>query len=416
MSVCSYIVIHARDRYVGSAGAALHWQSSLAFRWEITIDDESHEREVSVRADNASERGVPLPAAWQNAMRCSDLSSRAEAACLALESVDGVSEVTCSLIGVPKPCCTPSGDEPCPGTILALHARSSGRLNFVLVAHIHGSRWFCHAGSFEVSEPGAPARGRLDEAALVVKDIAADICGERPAKRIRQHARHAQLRELIGGSPDAWRTLVALATIKAEHKRAEMHGRDPDWHVALACFEKSPWRWAVAEDRPSHVRVYFLWTWYDAARAGYAYEVTSLHLNNVLARGAVPPPGLHLRDLAMQAGLEAYALDQFRRTGCPCRYLGALVDGKSQAHPSLWGAATAESKGKTIVFFQWEHVTVGQQKKPLLVGMSVDNALYNRRPLPRWPLRSRSQGIYFSIEWLSAFADWKKPGTTYHGI
>ena len=91
--MCSCIVIHARDRYVGTAGAALHWQSSLAFRWEIAIDDESHEREVSVRADHASERGVRLPAAWQNAMRCRDLSSRAEAAPRALEAVDGVSEL-----------------------------------------------------------------------------------------------------------------------------------------------------------------------------------------------------------------------------------------------------------------------------------------------------------------------------------
>ena len=65
----------------------------------------------------------------------------------------------------------------------------------------------------------------------------------------------------------------------------------------------------------------------------------------------------------------------------------------------------AENEAIEIVFFQWEHVAVDQQKKLFLVGMNVDNALYNHRPLPRWPLRSRSQGIYFSIEWLSAFAD-----------
>ena len=65
------------------------------------------------------------------------------------------------------------------------------------------------------------------------------------------------------------------------------------------------------------------------------------------------------------------------------QYLGALADGKHQADPSLWGAATAESKGKTILFFQWEHVTFGPQKKPLVVSMSVENALYHRSPLSR---------------------------------
>ena len=65
----------------------------LTFRWALATEDEVHESEVSVRADNASERGVPLPAAWQNAMRCRDLSSRAEAAGNTPEAVDGVSEL-----------------------------------------------------------------------------------------------------------------------------------------------------------------------------------------------------------------------------------------------------------------------------------------------------------------------------------
>ena len=97
VSLCTCSVVHAHDRYVG-AGAALHWHDNLAFHWEITIGDDSHQCDVSVRADNASERGVPLPAAWQNAMRCGDLSSRAEEAGRALEAVDGVSELKLSLI------------------------------------------------------------------------------------------------------------------------------------------------------------------------------------------------------------------------------------------------------------------------------------------------------------------------------
>ena len=183
--MCTCSVVHAHDRYVGAAGVASHWHANLAFRWEITIDDESHQCDVTVRADHASERGVPIPAAWQNAMRCRDLSSRAEEAGRALKAVDGVSDLSCSLIGVPKLCCAPSGGEHCPGSIVALRAPSSGRMNFALVAHIDGNRWFCHAGSFKASEPGSPACGCLDEASLVVKDIAAENCGdERPAKSL----------------------------------------------------------------------------------------------------------------------------------------------------------------------------------------------------------------------------------------
>ena len=69
-----------------------------------------------------------------------------------------------------------------------------------------------------------------------------------------------------------------------------------------------------------------------------------------------------------------------------------------------------------MVFFQWQHVTEGRQKKPVIKGMRVTNALHLKCAVLGWPLKSHSQGIYFSIEWLSAFAEWKKPGTTYHGI
>lgn len=369
--LCRYVHVHvfrAHGRYIGVGGSSSISRPNLICRWAIALEDEIHESEVCVRADNASERGVPLPAAWQNALRCWDLSSRAEEAGRALEAVDGVSELSCSLIGVPMQCCAPSGDEPCPGTILTLRAPSSSRKNFALVAKIDGNRWFCHAGSFEVSEAGAPARGCLDETSLVAKDIVADICGEeRPAKRIKRHARTFELRELIDASPNAWSTLVALATIKAEHKRAELHGLDPDWPLALACFEKSPWRWEVAEGRASQLRVYFLWQWYDASMVGYAYEVTTQRLDNLLARGVVPSPdGLHLRDRAMWTGLESHAQDQYRRTGCPCIYLGALVNGRYQPDPSLWGCAASQSKQDTMVFFQWQHVTEGRQKKPVI--------------------------------------------------
>ena len=315
-----------RGRYVAARGAALTSRPDLIFRWVIAMEDDIHECEVSVRADNASERGVPFPDVWRNAMRCTDLGSRAAEAGRALEAVEGVSDITCSLIGVPKPCCGLSEDETSSGAIVALCAPSSGFMHFALVAHIEGNQWLCHAGSFEVGEPDVPPRGRLDQADLVVKDIVRESYGEgsqAKRRRIKPHIRASKLRELIDSSPKDWCTLVALATIKAEHKRAEMHDCDADWQAALAGFEESSWRWQIADGRASHVSVYFLWTWRDVLKAGSVYEVTTQHLHHLLARGSVPPPdGLHLRDRSVQTGLEAYAERQYLRTGCPCKYLG----------------------------------------------------------------------------------------------
>ena len=59
------------------------------------------------------------------------------------------------------------------------------------------------------------AYGCLDEASLVVKDIVVEICGdERPAKRIKRHARTSQLRELIDASSDAGAHLSLLGRSK----------------------------------------------------------------------------------------------------------------------------------------------------------------------------------------------------------
>ena len=59
-------------------------------------------------------------------MHCNDLNSTAEEAGRALEAVDGVLELSCVCIGIPKPCCAFSGHEPCPGTIVALHVLRIG--------------------------------------------------------------------------------------------------------------------------------------------------------------------------------------------------------------------------------------------------------------------------------------------------
>ena len=47
------------------------WRSKLTFVWAIAVDSIIHESEVRLRADNASERGVPLPDGWKTDLNLS---------------------------------------------------------------------------------------------------------------------------------------------------------------------------------------------------------------------------------------------------------------------------------------------------------------------------------------------------------
>ena len=41
------------------------WRCRLTFHWAVAVGGAIHESDVHVRADNAAERGVPLPEGWQ---------------------------------------------------------------------------------------------------------------------------------------------------------------------------------------------------------------------------------------------------------------------------------------------------------------------------------------------------------------
>ena len=120
----------------------------------MALAGEIHVSDVDVRADNAAERGVPLPEGWHLAIRGSDLEPRAAEAGRRLKLDDGMSDLSCVLVGFPKTCLMQSDGERCSGAIVPLSTSASGRVNFVLCAHIDGNMWYLHAGSFGVSERG----------------------------------------------------------------------------------------------------------------------------------------------------------------------------------------------------------------------------------------------------------------------
>ena len=65
-------LLFLRARYTGARGAALTWRSELTFNWAIAVDGVIHESEVCVRADHASERGVPFPKTWKSDLGLGD--------------------------------------------------------------------------------------------------------------------------------------------------------------------------------------------------------------------------------------------------------------------------------------------------------------------------------------------------------
>ena len=201
-------------------GGGLTRRSVLTFHWAIAIAGAVHEDVVRVRADHAHARGVRTPAHWGTAIRCGDLQKRAADTARKLDP-DGTAQLHCVFAGVPK-ACPPPDDALATGSVVHLRT-SAGRTNFLLVAWVSGSVWYCHSGSFS-SDLQGEASGRLDEGGLCTKDIQSDAWEEpdRPAKRIKAHARSAQLRDLREGSVEAWDRLVAIATCMAEWKRAEV--------------------------------------------------------------------------------------------------------------------------------------------------------------------------------------------------
>ena len=77
---------------MGDRSAALTLRSSLTFRWAIVMDEKVRESKVSVRADHASERGVPFPAAWRKELNIGAARSVVDVDALARSAVRRVHE------------------------------------------------------------------------------------------------------------------------------------------------------------------------------------------------------------------------------------------------------------------------------------------------------------------------------------
>ncbi len=165
----------------------------------------------------------------------------------------------------------------------------------------------------------------------MTKDI--DISTEGLArKRIKLRLRETELRKLVARKTSQFQQLVAIATYRAEERRANSEQRDVIEEVAKSGFECSPWKWDV-QGRQSHSEVAFLWTWQTrdgTLRKAFVFQ----RLNNVFVQGLPRPPDLCETDADLFRQLLEIAVLEKRSRKAPCKYLGVHIGkGRYEQNP-----------------------------------------------------------------------------------
>ena len=129
------------------------------------------------------------------------------------------------------------------------------------------------------------------------------------------------------------------------------------------------------------------------------------------SRGVPFPVALKNEEQILLANLEGAATKGFT----PCGYLGAETTNGFEKGPANWSRRDSW-RSHALVTYEWKHVRRGDAREPHRVHVRADNATL-REDLPQDPLpKSAPQNIFFTVEFMQAFADRKWPGTTYTGI
>ena len=66
-------VRHIDQRAVRDRGLGYPGKANVIFRWRFVCGGLDEEDDVTVRVDNAVDKGVPAPEAWPTALKCFDL-------------------------------------------------------------------------------------------------------------------------------------------------------------------------------------------------------------------------------------------------------------------------------------------------------------------------------------------------------
>ena len=384
----------------------------MQFEWNIKLQSYDDRFEETVRCDHACDRCVAFPEHWKTALRCVGLTKQAAEATAAARSMSESDHVDCTLLGLPKPVAVPiAGTLGMPGSVVALQTATGMRQDYLLLSQVDADRWFCHKGSLD-------SHGVLDDDDpfgtnhSVLKDILRDAFepDNAPRRRVGPHTTGASLLHAARTRQHSWSRAAAVATWRAEQLRAAH--RPFDKVAGYAGFEANPFKWKVVDGWLSQAKVYFEWAWWaDGAWRREFVEIVANHLT-VNDRCVPVPAALQSADQIQLGRLEEAASDG----DTPCEYLGKETSNGFEKDPAKWGPSRGSWKSQTLVHFVWKHIYRGDAREPHRIRV-LPNKVQQRANLPQDPLsNSAPKDLYFTVEFMQAFAERKWPGTTYTGV
>ena len=322
-----------------------------------------------------------------------------------------VRKLNCKLLGVPKRFELPQNDLS-PGACVALVVNGR-RVNYVLLAHVHGDVWLC--------SPGASMQnGRilLDTVwrpeYCKTKNIVEDAwSGMAQKRRMNSHIMTDHLQQLLREHADSFFDLVANEVWRVEKDRASVTNQSLDVNAASAWFESNPFIWEQVGGRVSQIEAYFIWSWEYKGELRFAKQVS--RLDNAI-RGDVPLPKELFTDLALLERLLRRAKRETEQTYCTCTYLGAQVDpNKFEPDPSRW--LVGGWKGYQHIWIEYKHVRNAKTNKAHRVQVRADNWLDSGDHTAGHPLyTTSSRSLRFSIEFMDAFAKNRMDGMEFLGV
>ncbi len=202
---------NVRDRGLGYTGKA-----EVLFKWSVVCGGLDEEDDVTVRAEDAVNRGVPTPEAWPTALKCFDLrrlESRAFETYSPPANLRELHDLRCACLGAAKPVAINDDGRVAPRSCVALANEIGARTNYVLVAYEGGNVWLCHPGMFtgDVPDANAPI---FHEGCLVRKNVRTDAWGEERRVKRTRIAMHPKAQQVLNQAiehSDHFAYLVAWA-------------------------------------------------------------------------------------------------------------------------------------------------------------------------------------------------------------
>ena len=374
----------------------------------------SHTAVHRLRVDHAlcKDRRIPMPPGWEGALKALKLADHARDISQRGLPLD-VRNLNCKLLGAPKHFDLPQNGHS-PGACVALVV-DGRRINYVLVAHIHGDVWRCSPGA--VMQNG---RILLDTVwrpeDCRTKNIVEDAWSAMALKRrMNCHMMIDQLQQLLREHADSFFDLVANQIWLVETEHASKTNQALDVDAASACFESNPFLWEDVGGHKSQIKAYFIWSWEYKNELQYSKEATRLY---DASRGEVPLPKELFTDMALLERLLWRAKREAEHTYCTCTYLGAQVGpNKFEPDPSRWHEGAWKSCRR--IWIEYKHIRNAETNKPHRVQVRAADWLRcgNGERAPGHPLyETSSRTLRFSMEFMDTFAQNRLNGMVFLGV